>query len=137
MKSKLKKCKGCAKESYIWKKGLCKVCHFKTILPKTKPIKSHQNHLNKYSQKQIDRLKKYQIIRDLYFLENPFCEFPGCTSKKITCHHKGGRLSDNLYKNLCSLCEKHHQYVHDNAQWSYENNFLISRIKNKKNEKNL
>ena len=134
MKSKLKKCKICLKESYIWKKGLCKTCHFKISQPKTAPIKPKKNHLNKYSQRQIARLQKYQLIRDAYFLENPICQFPGCTSKEIQCHHKGGRIANNLYENLCSLCTRHHRYVHDNSQWSYENGFLISRIKNKKNE---
>ena len=61
-------------------------------------------------------LAKYRRLRDKYFEENPICEFPACNSKKITLHHKRGRIGEFLTdkRHFCSLCQKHHRWVEEN-----------------------
>jgi hypothetical protein len=43
------------------------------------------------------------------------CRYPGCESRRTDAHHvrywsSGGETS---YRNLCSLCKRHHRLVHD------------------------
>ncbi|HEX8008069.1 MAG TPA: HNH endonuclease signature motif containing protein [Trebonia sp.] len=54
------------------------------------------------------------------------CQYPGCDSRRTDAHHirywsNGGETS---YRNLISLCRRHHTLVHDK-------NILIAATKNK------
>jgi hypothetical protein len=114
-------CISCNK-NYVFSKKLCVSCYNKQYKPSynTKP-----NWIKKQSDKNIEKTKKYQKIRDQYFLNYPQCEFPGCNSIDIECHHKGGRIGDNLYINLMSVCSYHHDYIHNHVEESKQNGWLL------------
>jgi len=67
------------------------------------------------SDKKLEELKEYRIVRDRYFKNNPVCEFPNCSSREITLHHAKGRigslLTDDRY--FKSLCIYHHTYCEE------------------------
>ena len=60
--------------------------------PKQKP----RSRIAPVSASRLEALKIYRRARDKYFKEHPVCEFPGCTSKDITLHHKRGRVGSFL-----------------------------------------
>ncbi len=105
----LKICKICKQPSYIWSKGCCRPCWSKAF---SKPIKTSDKVIKQISDKHKERTKEYQDKRDVYLKQNPICEFPGCNSVDIECHHKGGRIGDNLFHNFMSVCREHHAYIH-------------------------
>ena len=129
MKSKLKKCKICLKESYIWKKGLCKTCHFKISQPKTAPIKPKKNHLNKYSQRQIQRQKIYQKLRLEYLALHPICEV--CNALPATeIHHKAKRYGKNLFRYFLAVDRVCHIKIENDPVWAKKQGYTLSHIKN-------
>ena len=147
MQKNKKICKGCNKEQYIFGKGFCGTCYRnafpekflikKSIKPKAKtaPVKPKiKKPISKQSERQIIKTHKYQKLRDAYFLEHPICEFPGCGSKEIQLHHKKGRNGKNLYMWFMSCCDFHHKYIHEHPEESYQNGWLLSRIKKDSND---
>jgi len=125
IKVKNKTCIICKRERPWFSKKTCRSCYLKAH---NKPILS-KSTIKKISDKHRERLKKYQELRDQYFLEHPTCEFPGCTSKRIQLHHRAGRLGQKLYEDFMSCCSTHHEYIHMNPTESYENGWLISTLK--------
>jgi len=117
-----KNCKHCKQESYLFNKGLCKKCWQKKY---GKPIKKVTKPINKLSQRGIERWHKYKKLRDEYFIEHPVCEFPECNSRDIDLHHKSGRLGNNLFKDFCTLCRIHHDWVHLHAREAKELGLLL------------
>lgn len=98
----------------------------KTAKNKTKS----KTFIRPVSERRKEALKKYRRARDKYFEENPVCEFPGCSSRKIDLHHKRGRegafLTDKRY--FSSLCRKHHDYIHNNPEEARKLGFIQSRL---------
>lgn len=84
----------------------------------------------KKSKKRERQEEKYRRARDKYFEEHPVCEFPGCTSRKITLHHKRGRvgafLTDKRW--FCSLCDEHHKFVEQNPDEAKRLQLSLSRL---------
>lgn len=72
--------------------------------------------IKQISDKKLEELKEYRIVRDRYFKNNPVCEFPNCSSREITLHHAKGRigslLTDDRY--FKSLCMYHHRVIEEN-----------------------
>lgn len=139
IKTKLKICSACKRESILWKSSpkLCRDCAAKIRLQeetglnlnnKPKPRKP----IAQVSEKMQANLAKYRRKRDAYFKDHPVCEFPGCTSKKITLHHKRGRqgafLTDK--RHFCSLCLKHHTFVNENPDEALKMDLVASRLAN-------
>lgn len=132
MKRKLKECSGCKKLTYLWKSNppLCRDCYYRDNV---KPLNSKKRKpISPVSPKMADKLKKYRTARDKYFKENPVCEFPGCNSREVTLHHKRGRIGSFLIdkRYFCSLCHKHHMYVHENDAEARAMGLLGSRTAN-------
>ncbi|HEV7730950.1 MAG TPA: DUF222 domain-containing protein [Candidatus Binatia bacterium] len=55
------------------------------------------------------------LLRRALRLRDRSCRFPGCTNRRVDGHHvvpwaRGGTTS---LDNLCSLCRRHHTYVHE------------------------
>jgi hypothetical protein len=136
MAIKRNKCNSSGCEQYRFKAGLC-LMHHKLEHPeeyqikksdkplKQTPLKRKLVSIKKVSDKQKERLEKYFLLRDQYFLEHPICEFPGCNSKEIDLHHKSLRIGESLYENFMSCCRYHHNYIHSHPQESYEKGWLI------------
>lgn len=137
---KLKICKTCQDPAYLWSNGNCKRCAGLVKLIEKKPFKpltqTNDGKLAKafkiapISAKRAQELKLYRVERDIHFKEKPICEFPGCTSRDITLHHKRGRcgkyLTDRRY--FCSLCPKHHTYVNEHNDEAMEMGLVESRL---------
>lgn len=91
-------CKNCGRNP-IFSKKLCKYC------TKSKPIK-------KISNKQEERLKKYNKLREQYLVENPVCEICGQASS-TEIHHEKGRLGNNLFNYFKAVCRNCHNKEHN------------------------
>lgn len=116
IRRKKKICTSCKNEEYIFSSHLCKICFGKLH---TNPLKA-RSIINKISKIGIERNNKYKILRDEYMKNHPICEFEGCNNMEITLHHKSGRIGENLFKDFCSLCMEHHNWVHDNPKEAKE-----------------
>lgn len=94
-----------------------------------KPFKV-KKPIAKVSKNMLESLKKYRRLRDKYFELNPVCEFPGCSSKRITLHHKRGRIGAFLTDKrwFCSLCPKHHAWVNENHAEAFKMGLVHSRL---------
>lgn len=81
----------------------------------SKPIKKSKP-ISPISSKRKEALKRYRRLRDKYFSDHPICEFPDCTSTKITLHHMCGRIGAFLTdkRHFKSLCIKHHRWAEEN-----------------------
>jgi hypothetical protein len=95
-----------------------------------KGIKSKSSYIRPVSEKMAANLAKYRKRRDKYFEDNPVCEFPGCRSRKITLHHKRGRvgafLTDKRW--FCSLCQFHHTWVNEHHEEAAKMGLVYSRL---------
>jgi hypothetical protein len=132
IKQKYKICKTCGDPCFIFSHGNCKNCaqliYAKKAVDKrqqtltqttdgktAKPFKVNPP-ISPISKKRAEALKVYRNRRDNYFKEHPVCEYPGCTSRKITLHHAAGRcgsfLTDKRF--FKSLCITHHNWVEAN-----------------------
>lgn len=123
IKRKLKKCKRCEKDSYIFGKGLCKTCYnaTKTVSIK-KPIP-----IKKESTNQKRRTKKYLALRKIYLQENPICEC--CHLERANeIHHKAGRDGENLFKDFLAVCSNCHHNIEMNPEWAKENGYSKTRL---------
>lgn len=115
---------GC--DNPVFSKGRCAWHQIrKPIVTFNKPIK-----VKVVSNKMAANLAKYRRLRDRYFKDNPVCEFPGCTSRIITLHHKRGRIGAFLTDKrwFCSLCQKHHQWVNENNEQAFKMGLVYSRL---------
>jgi hypothetical protein len=137
IKPKLKECSVCKKQVVLWKSKpkLCKDCAMKQKIEQDSGLKlpSVPNKFFKISPVSKNReaaLAKYRRLRDAYFKEHPICEFPGCTSKQITLHHKRGRIGAFLTdkRHFCSLCHKHHTWVNENNAEAFKLGLVASRL---------
>jgi len=122
---KKKLCNSCNKLCFLWSHGKCQACANKV---KNKPRIASKQYIKPISNKRKERLEKYYLLRDLYFKDNPICEFPGCSSREITLHHKRGRIGENLFKDFCSLCIQHHEYCESHPKEAQEMSLSYSRL---------
>ncbi len=121
----MKVCSGCGKTTKMWKAktkergALCKQCWgaYKSPqsdeLPKDRAKVIFKKTIAPVSEKQAKKLAVYRKVRDEYFKEHPTCEYPGCSSDKITLHHAKGRIGDLLTdkRYFKSLCIPHHMKI--------------------------
>lgn len=139
IKPKLKICSVCEKSSYLWKSSppMCKNCAGKSKIENVTPepkLKEYfiKNEISPMSDKRKKELAIYRVNRDVYFKLKPVCEFEGCSSTKVTLHHKRGRvgryLTDMRY--FCSLCPKHHTFVNENPDEALKMGLVASRLAN-------
>ena len=71
--------------------------------------------LKPFSSKQQKNLLVYSLKRKVFLIENPVCQFAGCSSQSEDLHHKFGRgkyLND--VSTFSALCREHHTWVHEN-----------------------
>ena len=87
------------------------------------------------SDKKKEREQKYLEARSKYFQEvakrqvrmKPVCEVEGCEEENVECHHKAGRIGNNLFKYLMVICRKHHLKCDTDPNWAYENGYSLKR----------
>jgi hypothetical protein len=97
----------------VFSKGFCKSHQYK------RTDKKKAKKISPYSEKHLEKLKEYRIVRDQYMKMHPKCEcngrIPGCTGLSEDLHHAKGRgqfLSDLRYfKALSRHC---HVWVGEN-----------------------
>lgn len=118
---KKKVCKSCGREEYLFSRRRCSSCSAKED---HKPIQS-KKAIKHISDNQVERNEKYEIAKAEHFKNFPHCEFPGCNSTDIQCHHKSRRTGENMFKNLMSVCQQHHDYIHSHIEESKENGWLL------------
>jgi len=55
------------------------------------------------------------LLRRALRLRDRGCRFPGCTNRQVDGHHvvPWARGGSTALRNLCSLCRRHHTYVHE------------------------
>lgn len=139
IKTKPKVCSGCGKVTdRLWRSTpkLCKPCAMKADATGNKKelvygmIKVTTKSISPVSIKQASRLKLYRIARDEYFKEKPVCEYPGCTSTKITLHHGAGRIGDLLFdkRYFKSLCMHHHEWAESHPEEAKELKLSFDRL---------
>lgn len=123
IKRKLKKCLDCKKDSAIWSKGLCKSCFYLHKPPKK---------IKKISDKHLETLKEYRVIRDDFMKKNPECmaKLEGCTKVATDCHHSKGKVG-SLYTDVRyfkALCRKCHEYLETHPNEAKELGFSLNRL---------
>lgn len=128
MKRKISTCIECKNEKWIYARKMCQYCYWKS---RSKPtVKKPQKPIKRYSKKELKRLRIYRKKREEYFKRNPVCEYPNCNSRKITLHHKKGRIGDLLIDDrfFCSLCWPHHQEIEQNPALAIELGLSLKRL---------
>ena len=128
IKRKTSECAGCGKVRQIYAKHFCPYCYEKQR--KKTPLPKPTKQIRKFSKKSLDHLKRYRIIRDKYLEENPICQYPGCTSREVTLHHKCGRqgayLTDKRF--FSALCWPHHQHIETHPEETRKLGLSYSRL---------
>lgn len=137
MLKKLKICSKCGLEAFIWSSRggsrLCKKCAntgVATIKPTNKPKKKP---IAPRSQKRSLQESLYSLRRKVFLQNHPMCEahIQGiCTGQSSECHHKKGRVGDDLLDEThwLALCHSCHEYVENNRVFAMEQGFSIKRI---------
>lgn len=119
-----KKCRVCG-NGFLAYSSLQKYCSYeckKKAPTKKKPIP-------KFSNKKLEELKEYRVVRDEYMMNNPVCEFHGCNKEATDIHHKlhiryGKALTDVDW--FMAVCRYHHNFIHENPLQSVKNGYLAS-----------
>ena len=124
MKTKKKICGECGEESFIWAnrggRKLCKKCATTgvDIKPtyKAKPIAPR-------SQKRAIQEREYSAKRKIFLNDNPICQahIQGiCTSHATQCHHKKGRLGNDLVDETywLAVCHACHEYIENHREFA-------------------
>ena len=138
IQAKKKICDGCGLESYIWKsKGgvkLCKQCSTNTGVAKLsiKPT-AKKKPIPPRSQKRSKEERLYSGKRIIFLQEHSLCEahLSGiCTKYSTECHHKRGRIGDDLLDETLwlALCHMCHDYIENHREFAMEKGFSIKRI---------
>lgn len=113
----------------VFSKGFCAWHQPKKEHSSLNP-KPYARAIRPVSETMAANLAKYRTKRDRYFKDHPVCEFPGCRSRKITLHHKRGRvgafLTDIRY--FCSLCGFHHTWVNEHNKEAAKMGLVESRL---------
>lgn len=123
----------------------CQNCYWRhRVVLKNEALKTPENELKSnevkkpkqrsriapVSAKKLESLSKYRRARDAYFKKHPVCEFPGCTSRELTLHHKRGRvgafLTDKRW--FCSLCQGHHRWVEEHPEEAQKMQLSFKRL---------
>lgn len=121
---KKKICKNCKNESYIFSRGMCKICASSHRSRKF----STKKEIGKTSNREKKRQKAYKELRYTYLKEHPICEV--CSSSKaIEIHHKKGRIGDALYNHFLAVCRACHDWIENNPKEAKELGYSITRIK--------
>lgn len=94
------------------------------------PIKRKAVRIKKVSVKHAKRLREYEKEKAISRAEVEVCEFPGCNSVELTCHHSAGRIGANLTdrKKFKWLCWPHHLWAEENPGAAKELGLSVSRL---------
>jgi hypothetical protein len=112
--------KGCPNEGKYCRFHLVET--FKTSVP----IKKESD-----SRKEVN--KEYRKIAAQFIKSHPKCAVKGCKKASECVHHKAGRVGELLLNKSLFLpvCLEHHRQIEENPEWSKENGYSISRLKEK------
>jgi cytochrome c553 len=135
MKSKLKVCDGCQKETVIWKSSgtgglkLCKYCWscHKSGDDIQKPTNSN---IPRVSAKRAKKDAEYSKLRQRYLTENPLCmvNVNGCMHNATDIHHTfAGSNRDAFYlvqSTWLGVCRSCHDWIHNHPEEARIMNWL-------------
>ena len=141
MQAKKKLCDGCGEISIIWRssgtggKKLCKQCSSNAGVAKlsiSKPT-AKAKPIPPRSQKRSKEERLYAGKRVIFLQEHALCEahLPGiCTKYSTECHHKRGRVGEDLLDETLwlALCHSCHEYIENHRDFAMEKGFSIKRI---------
>lgn len=118
----------------------CNECgHRGWMFPERKPrkaMKKTQKRIKPRSDKMTKKMKVYNVKRIEFLTDNPLCQcviagkrLPCCQGEATDIHHKKGRLGEMLTDSdyWMALCRPCHDAIHHDAEWAYDNGFLISK----------
>ena len=135
MKSKLKVCDGCQKETVIWKNHegfkYCKYCwSCQKAINSDSSQKPTDYKIPQVSSKRKKKDAEYSKLRQRYLTENPLCmiKVKGCTHFATDVHHTfNGANRDAFYlvqSTWMSLCRNCHDWVHNSPKEAREMGWL-------------
>lgn len=135
MKSKLKTCDGCQKETVIWKNHegfkYCKYCwSCQKAINSDSSQKPTDYKIPQVSSKRKKKDAEYSKLRQRYLTENPLCmiKVKGCTHFATDVHHTfNGANRDAFYlvqSTWMSLCRNCHDWVHLHSKEAREMGWL-------------
>ena len=127
MKSKLKTCDGCQKETVIWKNHegfkYCKYCwSCQKAINSDSSQKPTDYKIPQVSSKRKKKDAEYSKLRQRYLTENPLCmiKVKGCTHFATDVHHTfNGANRDAFYlvqSTFLSVCRSCHNWIHNNPE---------------------
>lgn len=128
MKRKTSVCIVCGNTRQIYAKKMCGFCYERQR--KKTPLPRPKKQIAKFSKKKLSELKEYRKVRDVFLKDNPICEYPGCTSRDVTLHHKKGRQGDYLTDSrfFSALCWPHHQHIETHPEEAKSLGLSFSRL---------
>jgi len=124
-KSKWKWCElGAHDVPKLWKAKpkACQKCwmnHLATNGAKPTGIVKKYKPIAPFSESELKRLARYRKARAESKKEHTgICDYPGCNSTDLTCHHGAGRVGDLIAnkKYFKWLCVPHHQWAEANPE---------------------
>lgn len=132
IKRKLKPCKGCKTDKYIYGHGLCRNCYNRSKAKEYAKKRPARKPIRKMSDKYKAILKDYRPIRRKFLDENPYCNvrLKNCTYKAEVIHHTKGKAYRELYLDVtywmasCSNCNLEIETLGKEA---YDRGFKVRR----------
>lgn len=127
MKSKLKVCDGCQKETVIWKNHegfkYCKYCWSCQKAIDTNSLQKPTDYkIPQVSSKRKKKDAEYSKLRQRYLTENPLCmvRVSECMHNATDIHHTfAGANRDAFYlvqSTFLSVCRSCHNWIHNNPE---------------------
>ena len=127
MKSKLKECDACGKQSIIWKNHegfkYCKYCwSCQKAINSDSSQKPNDYKIPQVSSKRKKQDAEYLKLRERFLTENPICQVSvaGCMNGSTDVHHTRSGSDRNVYYLIQSTwmasCRACHQWIHLNPE---------------------
>ena len=135
MKSKLKECDACGKQSIIWKNHegfkYCKYCwSCQKAINSDSSQKPTDYKIPQVSSKRKKQDAEYLKLRERFLTENPICQVSvaGCMNGSTDVHHKfAGSNREAFYlvqSTWLAVCRNCHNFLHLNPKLSREMGWL-------------
>ncbi len=98
---------------------------------KKSPIKKTFNKISPVSDKRLEEMKEYRIVRDAFMITHPICQakVEGCTYYSCDNHHRKGKEGKLLcdVKWFMAVCRHCHNWIDANPNKAREKGFIVNR----------
>jgi hypothetical protein len=131
MINKIKPCKTCREQMFIWSNGNCKTCANKIKINNTSKKVYNTSAIKKVSTRLQKLNAAYKVLRDQFMKANPICQVrikcSGAKSEDL--HHARGRgeylLDGRYFKALCREC---HRWAEENSEQAKALGISLDRL---------